>query len=95
MWANRIEARLPVQVNAVISNVPGPEFPLYVAGAKVEGIFPAAPVMIGVGLNATMISYMDQINIGFHCDADLVDDAWKLIDGLAPSLDELVEAVER
>jgi diacylglycerol O-acyltransferase len=95
MWANRIDARIPVQLNAILSNVPGPEFPLYVAGARVEGIFPAAPVMIGVGLNATMLSYMDQINIGFHCDAELVDDPWKLIEGLGPSLDELVEAIER
>ena len=93
MWANRIEAVLPVQLNAIVSNVPGPDFPLYIAGAKVEGIFPTAPVMVGVGLNATMLSYMDQINIGFHCDADLVPDPWKLIEGLQPSLDELVKAV--
>jgi WS/DGAT/MGAT family acyltransferase len=94
LWANRIEAVMPVQINAVVSNVPGPDFPLYVAGAKVEGIFPTAPVMVGVGLNATLVSYMDQINVGFHVDADLVDDPWTLIAGLQPSLDELVAAIE-
>ena len=95
MWRNRMEAIMPVQLNTVVSNVPGPPFPLYVAGAKVEGIFPTAPIMIGMGLNVTLISYIDQINVGFHCDADLVDDPWQLIEGMQPSLDELVEATKR
>ena len=94
MWRNRMEAIMPVQLNTVVSNVPGPPFPLFVAGAKVEGIFPTAPIMIGMGLNVTLISYIDQINVGFHCDADLVDDPWKLIEGMQPSLDELVEATK-
>jgi diacylglycerol O-acyltransferase / wax synthase len=94
MWRNRLEAIMPVQLNTVVSNVPGPPFPLFVAGAKVEGIFPTAPIMIGMGLNVTLISYIDKINVGFHCDADLVDDPWKLIGGLRPSLDELVEATK-
>ena len=95
LWANRIEAVMPVQINAIVSNVPGPDFPLYVAGARVEGIYPTAPVMVGVGLNATLVSYLDQIQIGFHCDAELVPDPWKLIEGLEASLDELVDAVDR
>jgi WS/DGAT/MGAT family acyltransferase len=92
MWANRIEAVMPVYVNAIISNVPGPDFPLYIAGAAVEAIYPTAPVMVGVGLNTTMLSYRGRVDVGFHCDADLVDDAWMLIEGLQPSLDELVAA---
>ena len=94
MSSNGFEARVPMAANTVVSNVPGPPFPLYTAGAKVEGIFPTAPIMMGMGLNTTLISYMDQVNIGFHCDGEMVSDPWQLIEGLEPSLAELVDATK-
>ena len=92
MWRNHIAERLPMAANTVVSNVPGPPFPLYVGGARVVGIYPMAPIMMGMGLNATLISYIDKIQVGFHADADLVPDPWRLIEGMAPALQELVDA---
>ncbi|HZU80886.1 MAG TPA: wax ester/triacylglycerol synthase family O-acyltransferase, partial [Acidimicrobiales bacterium] len=49
----------------VISNVPGPDFPLYLAGAELLAGFPLGPVMDGAGLNITVMSYRGVLNWGF------------------------------
>ncbi len=94
LWRNGIDTRIPMAANTVVSNVPGPPFPLYTAGARVVGIYPTAPIMLGMGLNVTLISYVDKVDVGFHADAELVRDPWALIEGLAPSLEELVVAAK-
>ena len=43
--------------NVIISNVPGPDFPLYYAGAELVAAYPMGPVMEGAGLNVTVMSY--------------------------------------
>jgi diacylglycerol O-acyltransferase len=79
----------------VISNVPGPRSPLYIAGAKLEAQYPVSVVVDGVGLNITVMSYLDHLDFGVVADRDSVDDAWSLIEGLRHALDELTEAVPR
>jgi diacylglycerol O-acyltransferase len=78
--------------NVVISNVPGPPFELYSAGAKLLANYPIGPIFEGVGLNMTVMSYLDQLDFGLLACPDLVDDVWALADGLHESLAELVEA---
>ena len=50
--------------NVVISNVPGPQVPLYLAGAKMTGLFPLSIVVHGIALNITVQSYMGQLCFG-------------------------------
>ncbi|MEJ7584990.1 MAG: WS/DGAT domain-containing protein, partial [Acidimicrobiales bacterium] len=78
--------------NMVISNVPGPSFPLYYAGAEMVAAYPMGPVMEGAGLNITVMSYRDAIDIGFMVDRELVPDVWDLVAAAQPALDDLLRA---
>ena len=77
-----------------ISNVPGPPFPLYVAGAQVLDTYPMGPIYEGFGLNITLMSYLDRVDFGLIADPALVPDVWRIADGLREALDELKAAAE-
>lgn len=79
--------------NVVISNVPGPPFPLYYAGAQLEYTLPMGPVMEGAGLNITVLSYMDNVDVGFMACRELIPDVWTLVDYVEESMQELLDAV--
>jgi len=77
--------------NLFVSNVPGPQLPLYVAGARVEGIHPVSAVTdLTGGLNITLFSYDGKLDFGLISCRELVPDVWNLIDYLAEALAELV-----
>jgi len=78
--------------NAIISNVPGPPFPLYFAGAEMIATYPMGPVMEGCGLNITVFSYQDQVDIGFMVGRELVPDVWDMADAVEPAMAELLAA---
>ncbi len=75
--------------NLVISNVPGPPFPLYLAGAELVAAYPMGPIMDGAGLNITVLSYRDHIDIGFMADRELVPDIWDVAAAVDPTFEEL------
>jgi WS/DGAT/MGAT family acyltransferase len=75
--------------NLVISNVPGPQFPLYCAGARLEANYPVSVITDGMGLNITVMSYCGHIDIGIVADREQMPDVWNLIGWLEESLDEL------
>jgi hypothetical protein len=79
--------------NVTISNVPGPPFPLYSAGAKLEAHFPLGPIFDGGALNITVMSLEDSLDFGILACPDVVDDVWSLADGLQAALDELLAAI--
>lgn len=85
---------LPTMMNTVISNVPGPPFPLYTAGARVTGIFSSSVINEQMGLNITLFSYMDRIDFGLHVDPELVPDPWEIADGFHGALAELMAAAD-
>jgi hypothetical protein len=74
--------------------VPGPPRPLYVAGARVEGIYPVSAVtdMTG-GLNVTLFSYDGHLDFGFIACREMVPDVWHLVGYLADALDELLATI--
>jgi diacylglycerol O-acyltransferase len=80
-------------LNVVISNVPGPRDPLYLAGAQLQANFPVSVVIDGVGLNMTVMSYRDHMDFGIVSDRDQIDDVWPLMDACATALDEFEAAV--
>jgi WS/DGAT/MGAT family acyltransferase len=90
----KLANRGPVIHNLVISNVPGPPFPLYFAGSKLVSLFPMGPVFEGAGLNITVISYMDDIDIGLMVARESVPDVWDMAADIEESLAELKKAAE-
>ncbi len=77
--------------NLFVSNVPGPPLPLFVAGARVEGVHPVSAVTdLTGGLNITLFSYDDKLDLGLIACRELVPDVWNLIEYLKDALAELV-----
>lgn len=90
----RLSERHPVVHNLVISNVPGPNFPLYFLGAKIEKMLPLGPVFHGAGLNCTVMSLDGSLHFGFIGCRDLVPDPWPLANAVEDALAEFVVAAE-
>jgi len=81
--------------NLFVSNIPGPQLPLYVAGAQVRGIHPVSAVTdLTGGLNITLFSYDGALDFGLIASREMVPDVWHLIDYLAEELAELVKLAQ-
>ena len=78
--------------NLVVSNVPGPDFPLYLGGSRLLGMFPLGPVMDGMGLNITIMSYQGVLYWGLASDARAVPRLWDIAAAVPHALTELMEA---
>ncbi len=61
-------------VNSIVTNVPGPQFPLYLLGAELLGMYPQVPLLLGVGIGIALISYKGSLCWGFNADAVKVPD---------------------
>jgi WS/DGAT/MGAT family acyltransferase len=75
--------------NLVVSNVPGPQIPLYMAGARLEANYPISVITDGMGLNITVMSYMGGLDFGIVADREQMPDVWSLSEWLRESLEEL------
>ncbi len=84
-------ARKPIW-NLVVSNVPGPQVPLYLAGARLEANYPVSVITDGMGLNITVMSYCGHLDFGIVADREQMRDVWKLIFWLDDALEELLPA---
>jgi WS/DGAT/MGAT family acyltransferase len=83
---------VPPIANVVISNVPGPQAPLYSAGARMATYWPLSIIVHGVGLNITVMSYAGAMGFGFTTARSAVPDARELSAALEAALHELVAA---
>jgi WS/DGAT/MGAT family acyltransferase len=88
---NLADSHRPVH-NVVISNVPGPPFPLYYAGAEMVAAYPMGPLVMGAGLNITVLSYRDSVDFGFMACRELMPDVWDLADDVEVAFAELQKA---
>jgi WS/DGAT/MGAT family acyltransferase len=84
-------ARLaPPLFNLFVSNVPGPQMPLYAAGARVTATYPVSVITdISGGLNITVMSYNGHIDIGVITCPDIAADTWALAGHFSSALAEL------
>jgi WS/DGAT/MGAT family acyltransferase len=78
--------------NLVVTNVPGPQFPLYLMGRRLEAVFPMVPLAKRQAVCFGIMSYDGQVNFGIVGDYDAVSDLDVLAADLEASLAELREA---
>ncbi len=86
---------IPPAFNVIISNIPGPPIPLYLAGAKVTHLFPMGPLFETCGVNITLISHDGVIDVGILTCPAQVDDPARLSRGFTAAIDELDELATR
>jgi len=86
------EASVDLLANRTIgtlTNVPGPPFPVYLAGCRVEGMVGWAPLSGDQPMSFTIYSYDGAVIVGIACDAQLVPDHEKIVDGFAATFARL------
>lgn len=86
---------VPPPFNLVVSNVPGPQVPLYLGGARMVAMYPIGPVVEGVGVNITVFSYCGVLSIGVQGCWALVPDVGVIARGMVSELAVLVKEADR
>jgi len=79
----------------VLTNVPGPPLPVYLAGERVEGMVGWAPVSGDQPMSFTIYSYDEKVFVGIACDTGLVPDHREIVDGFADAFERLSAAVRQ
>ncbi|OBJ61240.1 WS/DGAT/MGAT family O-acyltransferase [Mycobacterium asiaticum] len=87
----RLTESLPVH-NLVVSNVPGPQIPLYLLGCEVKAMYPLGPIFHGSGLNITVMSLNGRLDVGLIACPELLPDLWDLADEFGVVMAELLAA---
>jgi len=91
----RLFDHLPPLFNVLVSNVAGPDFALWCAGARLVALYPVGPIIEGVGLNVTVASYEATLYVGILGCRELVPEVAHFGELLTDSFTELVKAAER
>ncbi|HEX2213460.1 MAG TPA: wax ester/triacylglycerol synthase family O-acyltransferase [Mycobacterium sp.] len=89
--ASRLSGARPVH-NLVVSNVPGPQVPLYYVGCEVKAMYPMGPIFHGSGLNITVMSLNGKLDVGIVSCPELLPDLWDMADDFSAALEELLDA---
>jgi diacylglycerol O-acyltransferase len=89
--AARLQARQRL-FNLVVTNVPGPQFPLYLLGRELEAVYPMVPLAENTALGIAILSYNGQLNFGLVADYDALADVEVLADELRSAIEELAAA---
>jgi diacylglycerol O-acyltransferase / wax synthase len=81
--------------NLIVTNVPGPQIPLYVLGRELQDVFPVAFLPQNHALAIAIMSYNGGIDFGMLADYDAMDDLDLIVDGIQEAIAELGEAAKR
>jgi diacylglycerol O-acyltransferase len=90
--AARLQARQRL-FNLVVTNVPGPQMPLYVLGRELQNLYPLVPLAENTALGIAVVSYNGKMNFGLNADYDALADVETLANDLRQAIDELADAV--
>lgn len=74
-----------------MTNVPGPQLPLYFRGARVLGMYPQVPLMEGLGIGIALASYDGTLHWGFNSDPDIVPDADVFVEKVQEAYDAVAK----
>jgi diacylglycerol O-acyltransferase / wax synthase len=88
--STKLLEKLPPVANLVISNVPGPQVPLFLAGARMATFFPVSIIVHSIALNITVQTYCGSVDFGVIACKKAVPDLHRLTDAIASAFDELV-----
>jgi WS/DGAT/MGAT family acyltransferase len=91
----RLFDHLPPLFNVVVSNIPGPDVPLWWAGARLAALYPVGPILEGVGLNITVVSYTGTLHVGLVGCRELLPEVDHLGHLLVDAFAELTKAAAR
>lgn len=80
-------------VSMVVTNVPGPDFPLYALGSRMLEAFPVVPLGAGMTLEVALLSYDGQLNLCVTADRDACPDAHVFTDGVVEGFTRLLGEV--
>jgi diacylglycerol O-acyltransferase / wax synthase len=94
VFATGVLHRLP-PFNLCISNVPGPNVPVYLCGARLLAHYPVSVITDGQGLNITLVGYLGRLHFGLVSCRELVPDIEALADYLVEELELLLKAVSQ
>jgi diacylglycerol O-acyltransferase len=89
--AARLQARQRL-FNLVVTNVPGPQIPLYALGREMEAIYPMVPLAQNTALGIAIMSYNGQLNFGLAADYDALTDLDTLAEELEAAIEEITAA---
>jgi len=89
---SRVAAAESQGVNLVITNVPGPQFPMYLAGAEMVETYPVPPLHPGFGVAIGVTSYDGGVYYGITADRDALPDIDVFGQCVREALDELVDS---
>ena len=78
--------------NLVVTNVPGPQFPLYMLGRRLRGFYPKVPLTLNTALGIAIMSYDGHLDFGLLGDYDAMEDLHAVADDLRAAIDELSAA---
>jgi WS/DGAT/MGAT family acyltransferase len=91
----KLAERLPPAHSVVISNVPGPPFPLYAGRSRLVAAYPLGPIFEGAAVNISVMSYDGSIDIGLITCPESVPDPQEIARGFERAIGELAVAAER
>lgn len=80
--------------NLIVTNVPGPQFPLYLLGAEMEAIYPHVPLFENQSLGIALFSYNGKVFWGFNADWDALPDLDEFVQGVEANLYDLRKAAQ-